>query len=124
MVRQNSTIKSDVAKASKHLAHPILQGNAVFERTVFYMAAGHFSSFTATLLAAFLRVEVASRVIVSVMHAATVRNQHTLAIAQDIARVTLAALLTAAATVFWRGMSKAHNRTSRATQLVVAILWA
>lgn len=122
MVRQNSAIKSDVAKTSKHLAHPKLQGKAIL--AAFPVPAGHFSSFTDTLLAAVLRVDVASRVILSLMHAATVRNQHTLAITQDVARVTLATLLTTSTTFCWRGQSKAHNRTSRSTQLIVAILRA
>ena len=57
-------------------------------------------------------------------HAATVGQQHTLAITQDVARVTLAALLTTPAAVCWRGQSEAHDGTSRSTQLVVAILRA
>lgn len=122
MVRQNNAIKSDVAKAGKNLAHTILQRKAMFFRTVFHGVADNFSSFTVTFLAGFLSEELASRVILSLMHAAAVRNQHTLAIAQHIARVTLAALLTTATTICWRGQPRADNGTSRSAQLIVAVL--
>lgn len=122
MVRQDNAVKRDVAKAGKNLAHTVLQRQAVFFRTVFHGAAHNCSTFTGTFLAGFLSEELASRAILSLMHAATVRNQHALAITQYIARVTLAALLTTATTICWRGQARADNGTSRSTQLIVAIL--